>query len=169
MSDLPPGYHDVPDEDRKKAQAFFEKGKKVADAGQWDFAISMFLDGFKTDPENTDAHAQLREISLKRKASGGKGVGFMEAMKLKRAGSDDRETFINAVKLLAHDPGDKGTMLAVAQAAQKGGFYDSAMWYARQTFQANVSDPKKPDPKIFYALKDIYRGIKGKHPENFAL
>ena len=54
----------------------------------------------------------------------------MEAMKLKRAASDDRETFINAVKLLAHDPGDKGTMLVVAQAAQKAGFYDAAMWYA---------------------------------------
>jgi hypothetical protein len=159
VSDLPPGYRDVPDEDRKKAQAFFEKGKKVADAAQWDFAISMFLDGLRIDPENTDAHQTLRDISLKRKASGGKGLGFMELMKLKKPNKDDKENLITAVRILAHDPGSTDNMVAVAQAAHKGGFYDTATWAARLAMQMNISNPKKPDFKTFIILKDIYKNL----------
>src|SRR5438067_1124410 len=158
MSDLPP-YQDIPEEDRKNAQTFFEKGKKVADAGQYDFAISMYLMGIAKDPENTDAHQALREISLKRKASGGKDLGFMEKMGLKKTAKEDRDGLVNAEKLLCYNPGDVGSMLGVAQAAYKGGFYDTAMWAAQLAMAANISAPKGPDYKTFIALKDIYKSL----------
>ena len=68
MSDLPQGYADIPEEDRKKAQSVFEYGRKAADTGNFDYAITLYLQGLSIDPENTEAHQQLREISLKRKA-----------------------------------------------------------------------------------------------------
>ena len=159
MSDLPQGYQDIPEEDRKKAEAFFDKGKGVADAGQYDYAIDMYLQGINKDPENTDAHKALREISMRRKASGGKKLGMMEAFKLGKAGKDDKESLINAEKLLCYDPGSVSYMVAVAQAAFKGGFYDTAMWAAQLAFQANVSNPKGPDYKTFIVLKDIYKSL----------
>src|SRR5437667_12479015 len=126
MSDRPP-YQDIPEEDRKKAQAFFDRGKSVADAGQYDYAITMFLQGIAKDPENTDAHQALREISMRRKASGGKDLGFMAKMGRKRPAKDDKDNLINAEKLLCYDVGNVNNMLGVAQAAYKGGFYDTAM------------------------------------------
>ena len=159
MSDLPQGYQDIPEEDRKKAQAFFDRGKSVADAGQYDYAITMFLQGVAKDPENTDAHKALREISMRRKASGGKDLGFMEKMGLKKSAKEDREALINAEKLLCYDPGNVGNMVSVAQSAFKGGFYDTAMWAAQMAFQANVSNPKGPDYKTFLVLKDIYKSL----------
>jgi tetratricopeptide (TPR) repeat protein len=159
VSDLPSGYKDIPEEDRKKAQRFFEQGRKVADTGNFDYAIEMYLQGLSVDPENTEAHQQLRDISLKRKASGGKSLGMFEKMKLKKTSKEDKENLLNAEKLLAYDPGDVGTMLALAQAAHRSGFYDTAMWIGKITQEANVTAPKGPEFGIFITLRDIYKSL----------
>src|SRR4051794_17014253 len=149
VSELPSGYRDVPDEDRKKAQAFFERGKSVADAGQFDYAITMYLQGLDKDPENVDAHKALRDISMKRKVSGGKDLGMFDKMKLKKGGKDDKENLTNAEKLLCYDPGNVANMVGVALAAHKAGYYDTSTWAAGLAFNANVSNPKGPDYKTF--------------------
>ena len=99
-------YKEVPPEDRAKAKVFFERGKTVAGTGNYEYAISMYISGFELDPDAVDAHQELREISLKRKASGGKSIGFFDAMKLKRPTSNDMTNMLNAEKLLSYDPGN---------------------------------------------------------------
>src|SRR5437879_2946337 len=91
VAELPPDYQDIPEPERKKAQAFFDKGLAVGGAGQFEFAIEMYLQGLTIDPENTEAHQSLRDISIKRKASGGKDLGFMEKMKMKIGRASGRE------------------------------------------------------------------------------
>src|SRR5690349_13620294 len=86
----PPKYHDIPEEDRKKAQVFFDRGKTVADTGNFEYAIEMYIQGLNVDPENTEAHQSLRDISLRRKASGGKDMGMMQKMKMPKA-KDDKQ------------------------------------------------------------------------------
>ncbi len=76
MTEVPEGYREVPPEDRAKAKVFFDRGRTVAGTGNFEYAIEMFLQGFSLDPDATDAHQQLRDISLKRKASGGKTDRF---------------------------------------------------------------------------------------------
>ena len=159
MSELPHGYANIPEEDRKKAEKFFDYGKKSADTGNFDYAIELYLQGLAIDPENTDAHQQLREISLKRKASGGKDLGMFEKMKLKKQGKDDKENLLHAEKLLAYNPGDTATMLALAVSAHKSGFYDTAMWIGPQVLQANITAPKGPDFNTFVTLRDIYKSL----------
>ena len=66
MADLPQGYRDIPEAERAKAQKFFDQGKKVADTGNYEYAIEMYLQGLSIDPENTDAHQALRDISTVR-------------------------------------------------------------------------------------------------------
>jgi len=150
---------DLPTDDvRKKAQTFFDRGRSVADAGQYDYAISMFLDGLERDPENTEAHQQLREISMKRKASGGKDLGMFDKMKLKK-GKDEKETLKNAEKLLSYDPGNIANMVAVAQAAYSAGYYATVMWANQLAMTANISAPKGPDFKTFVTLKDLYKAV----------
>jgi len=61
------------------------------------------------DPENTDSHHELRDVSLKRKASGGKSMGFMESRKYSTNNRDDKLNMLNAEKLLAVAKREKHT------------------------------------------------------------
>ncbi|HUB27401.1 MAG TPA: tetratricopeptide repeat protein [Tepidisphaeraceae bacterium] len=159
MAELPPGYNDVPEEDRKKAQSFFVHANSLAGSGQFDYSVSMFLDGLKLDPDAVDAHQKLRETSLKRKASGGKGLGMLEALKLKKATKDDKENLLNAEKLLAFDPGNTDHMLAMAQNAARAGYYDTVLWIGQVMMEAE-RDSAKPSASRFLALRDVYKKLE---------
>jgi tetratricopeptide (TPR) repeat protein len=158
VAEIPEGYRDVPEEDRKKAKAFFDHGTSLAGSGQFDYAISMFLDGLRLDPDAVDAHQKLRETSLKRKASGGKSLGMFDALKLKKSSKDDKDNLLNAEKLLAHDPGNADYMLTIAQSAARAGYYDTVMWIGPVLMQAEVDNPR-PNLNRFLALKDVYKKI----------
>jgi tetratricopeptide (TPR) repeat protein len=153
------GYKKVPEEDQKKAQDFFNRGIAVAGTGQWDYAVEMFIQGLGKDPDAVEAHKQLRDISMKRKASGLKAMGMFEAMKFKRPTKDDKQNMLNNEKLLAYDPGNTDYMVGLMQNAFRAGFYDSAMWIGPILQRANADSPK-PDIKKFVILKDIYKGLK---------
>jgi tetratricopeptide (TPR) repeat protein len=162
VSDLPDGYQGIPEEDQKKANVFFERGKSVSDSGQYEYAIEMYLSGLSIDPENVEAHQQLRDIALKRKVSGGKDLGMLEKMKLKGGmakGKDEKANMLTAEKLLAYNPGDVPTMLTLAENAHTAGFYDSVLWIGPILQKAN-EDQKKPDFNTFIKLKDIYKDLQ---------
>lgn len=158
--DLPAGYRDVPEEDRHKAAQFFERARTVADTGNYEYAIEMYLQGLTIDPESLEAHQALREVSLRRKASGGKTLGMLQAMQL-RSGKDDKEAMLNAEKLLAYDPGNTNHMLTILKSAHKAGYYDSVMWIGPILQRANSELPeRKQDINKYMALKDIYKDLK---------
>ena len=158
--DLPAGYRDVPPEDRKKAETFFQRARTVADTGNYDYAIEMYLQGLNIDPESVEAHQALRDVSMRRKVSGGKPLGMLQAMKL-RGGKEEREQMLNAEKLLAYDPGNTDHMLTLLKAAHRAGYYDTVMWIGPILQRANSELPeKKQDINKYLALKDIYSDIK---------
>jgi tetratricopeptide (TPR) repeat protein len=160
VAQIPQGYHDIPDEDRKKAKVFFDRAKTVADTGNYEYAIEMYLQGLALDPEETAAHQAMRDISLKRKASGGKTLGMFERMKLK-PGKDDKQNLLNAEKLLAYDPGNTDYMLSLMQSAHKGGYYDTVLWVGPILQKANADSTKPPpDYNKFITLRDIYIDLK---------
>jgi tetratricopeptide (TPR) repeat protein len=150
------GYHDVPPEDQKKAKVFFEKGKTIADTGGYEYAIELYMQGLSLDPEAVDAHRALRDISMKRKASGGKDIGMSDRWSLGKPTKDDKQNLLNAEKLLAYDPGNTDRMVSILQNAHKAGFYDTALWIGPILQQANA-DSKKPDFNKFIILKDVYK------------
>jgi hypothetical protein len=157
--ELPPGYRAIPPEDQKKALAFFDRGRTVADTGNFEYGIELHIQGLSIDPENVEAHKALRDISLKRKASGGKDLGMMERMKLNKTVKDDpKSTMLNGEKALAYDPGNMDKMLNVFQQAIKAGFYDSAIWIGSVLLKANTDHPK-PELNKFLALKDGYKSF----------
>jgi len=102
-----------------KGAAFFKRADEVAATGNWDFAIEMYLEGIAREPENVErGHQPLRDVSLKRKAQGGKSPGMMEQLK-RRPGKDPMTNLINAEYLLAKEPGSVGHMERVLQSAEK--------------------------------------------------
>src|SRR5262245_29390786 len=102
----------------------------------------MFMQGLALDPDSVEAHQSLRDISLRRKASGGKAMGMFDKMKLKKG--DDKQNMINAEKLLAMDPGSTDNMQALMQSAHRGGFYDTVLWIGPILFKA-IADSGRPD------------------------
>jgi hypothetical protein len=108
MSDLPQGYQDIPEEDRKKAQAFFDKGKGVADAGQYDYAIDMYLQGDQQGPgEHRRAQGAARDLDAAQ-GVGRQKTGHAWSIKLGRSRQGRQGNLINAEKLLCYDPGNVG-------------------------------------------------------------
>ena len=158
-NETPQGYRNISEEDQKKAQVFFDRGNDVAGTGNFDYAIEMYLQGLNIDPDSVEAHKTLREYSLKRKASGGKSLGMMEAMRLKRGAKDEKQAMLNAEKLLAYDPGNTDAMLTLMQAAHRGGYYDTVLWIGPILKTANTSQ-KKPEYAKFHALKEIYKDLQ---------
>ena len=148
----------VPEADKKKAQAFFKQGRTVAQAGQFDYAIEMYLQGLKLDPEAVAEHQALREISLKRKASGGKDIGGMKKMTM-RYGKVDLDNVILAEKFLSYDPGSTGRMLELMNHATEAGCFDTVRWIAPMLLRANI-DGGKPEVGKFLALKDAYMRLR---------
>ena len=151
-------YQDVPEEDRKKAQVFFDRGKTVSDTGNYEYAIEMYIQGLTLDPENVEAHQALRDISLKRKASGGKDMGMFDKMKMPKA-KEDKQQMLNGEKLLAYLPGDTDRMQTILESAYRAGFYDTVLWIGPILQRANA-DQKKPDFSKFTKLRDVYHALE---------
>lgn len=147
-------YRQVSEADRKKAEVFFTKARTVAQAGQFDFAIEMFLQGLKFDPEAVTAHQALRDISLKRKASGGKDIGGLKKMGM-RYGKDDVDNMLLAEKFLAYDPGNTGRMAELLRYAADADCKEATLWIGPILLRANL-DSGKPEIGKFLALKDAY-------------
>jgi hypothetical protein len=119
----------------------------------------MYLQGLGLDPDALDAHTALREIAMKRKASGGKAIGMWDAIKMKRPQSDDKINMLNAEKLLSYDPGNTDHMQLLIQSALRAGYYDTVMWIG-PIFQKANADDKKPEYSKFIVLKDVYKQLK---------
>ncbi len=155
----PEGYRHIPEEDRKKAKVFFDRGNTVAGTGNYEYAIEMFLQGLAIDSDAVEAHQSLRDISLRRKASGGKSIGFMAAMPLKRPSKDDTQNLLNQEKLLAYDPGNTDHMVGLLQSALRAGFYDTVMWIG-PILQKTNADAAKPEFNKFIILRDGYKSLQ---------
>jgi tetratricopeptide (TPR) repeat protein len=155
---LPEGYKAISEEDQKKAKVFFDRGIAVAGTGNWEYAIEMYIQGLAMDADAVEAHKQLRDISMKRKASGGKAIGFGEKWKLGRPTKDDKQNMLNNEKLLAYDPGNTDYMIGLLQNAFRAGYFDSALWIGPILQKANADSPK-PEVNKFLILKDVYKGL----------
>jgi tetratricopeptide (TPR) repeat protein len=159
VAELLQNYQDISEEDQKKAETFFEKARVVADSGNYEYAIEMYLAGLSIDPENKDAHQAMREISLKRKASGGKDLGFIEKLRMRKGGKDDKTQMLTSEKLLAYDPGNTDHMVAIMEAAHRAGFYDTVMWIGPILERANA-DAKNSDFNKFIKLANTYEALE---------
>ena len=87
--------------DPRKARRFFEHAQTTADAGNYDYAIEMYVSGLRFDPDNMEKHEALYDVGKRRKVKGGKPAGLGE--KMKSGGSHPIEKMLHAEKLWAMD------------------------------------------------------------------
>jgi len=140
-------------------KAFFERAEQVAETGNWDFAIEMYLEGIQREPGNIErGHQALREVALKRKALGGKGPGLKERL-TRKGGKTPIEALINAEHLLAKDPGSTPYMVQVLEAAKKLEQKELVAWMCETLLDAQRQSPKK-SLKILILLIESFDDIE---------
>jgi hypothetical protein len=125
-----------PDGDRGKACRYFDYAKHVATTGGYGLAIEMFLSGLALVPNNVEEHKALRQLSLERKAAGGKDMGIFDKRKYATNTRDHARNMLNAERLLAYDPGNVAHMQVFAEWAIRCEFEETAIWITRMYFKA---------------------------------
>ncbi|MHC4096903.1 MAG: tetratricopeptide repeat protein [Planctomycetota bacterium] len=141
-----------------KAYAFFERARKAADTQNFDYAIEMYLEGLRYDPDALEqGHLRLFELALKRQGNDGKKPSMVERMKRMR-GKTPLEQMLNAEYLLAKDPDHIPYAEAMLKAAVAGEYRRTVGWIANLIFQANNAS-SRPSVNTYVLLKDSYKAI----------
>jgi tetratricopeptide (TPR) repeat protein len=141
-----------------KAKLFFDKASEAAAADNFDYAIDLYLQGLRCDPDALQGgHLPLRELALGRQVKGGKKPSIMERVKYLR-GKTPLEQMLNAEYLLAKDPDHLHYAEAMLRAALAGGYKQSAKWMADLLFVANNAS-ESPSAHTYMLLKDSYSAI----------
>ena len=141
-----------------KGKAFFDRAKTVADTGNYDYAIDMYIQGILREPDNLDEHKALREVSLRRKVSGGKPAGGFLGTKPYFSGKSPKEQMLNAEYLLAKDPGNITHMLNMMKHAALGSYRDIIIWFGPVVLQA-ISTSKTPNVKQYLEMADYFEQV----------
>jgi len=141
-----------------KAYAFFERARQAAETQNFDYAIEMYLDGLRCDPDALEqGHLRLYELALMRQGKEGKKPSMVERMKHLR-GKTPLEQMLNAEYLFAKDPDHLHYAEAMLKAAVAGGYQKTVGWIANLVFQANNAS-KRPSANTYVLLKDSYKSI----------
>ena|SRR5438874_483229 len=101
------------------ADSFFTRARAMAAEGHFEYAIDLYLDGLKLDPDNVIAHQELREAALRRKAAGGTDLTMLQKVKLRKPAGDAVADLINTEKLLAYDPSNLDWLAAAVGHAKR--------------------------------------------------
>ena len=144
-----------------KGQAYFTRAHTVADTGNYDYAIDMFIQGLLREPTNMAEHEALRDIALRRKIKGGKaggGLGGLLGSKGYFKGKSPKELMLNAEYALAKDPGNISQMMIMMRQAAAAGYKEMVLWFGPFVMQANRTQ-KKADAKLYLELADLYEGF----------
>jgi len=149
--------------DPHKAQRFFEHAQSVADTRNFDYAIDCYLNGLRHDPDNMSKHEALREVALKRKATGGKPAGIAE--KFKKGGKGTIDRLLHALLLSTKDPLNPALIVEVMSRAIEADEVETelhiaelAQWSGELAMQANQKR-KKPDKNTYIKLRDHFAHI----------
>jgi len=142
-----------------KGKAYFDRARTVADTGNYDYAIDMFIEGLLREPQNMKEHELLRDVALRRKVKGGKPAGGLLGAKAYFKGKTPKEQMLNAEWILAKDPGNISAMLNMLRQAAAARYRDIILWFGPFILQANRTQ-KRPDAKIYIELADLYEGIE---------
>lgn len=145
-------------DNQNKARVFFARAQEIAQRNNFDYAISMYIEGLRLDPDNlTQGHLPMRELALLRQSRKGKRPSVIEKVRHLR-GKDTLEQMLNAEYLLAKDPDHLPYLEAMLKAACAGGYAKTTQWLADLLFVAS-NGSERPSLHAYVLLKEAYESI----------
>ena len=152
-----PRHPDISDADVARAEKLFTTAGQQAEMGQREYAITLYINGLRFNPEAVEAHQQLRHAALQRKLKGGKPMGMLQKAKLAK-GKTPLDQLLYHEELLAYDPGNVGYMAGVLKHALAGEYPQTVLWIGPILFRANA-EAAKPDFNVYITLKDAFKRV----------
>jgi len=151
------------EEENTQAQAragvFFERAEEVVQTNNFDYAIDLYTEGLRCDPEALHkGHMKLYELALHRRERGGKKPSMMEVVKRLHGKKTPLEQMLNAENLFAKDPTHRPYAEEMLKAALEGDYKITAKWIADLVLQMNNA-AKKPSLQTYLLLKNSYEAI----------
>ncbi|MEM7626950.1 MAG: hypothetical protein AAF333_15250 [Planctomycetota bacterium] len=147
--------------DPRKARKFFDHAETVAEAKNYDYAIEMYINGLRHDPDNMARHEELLEVAKRRKVSGGKKAGLKD--KLKSIGPDAVAKMLDTEKIWAMDFGDSALMrdfmkkaVEASEAEDDLHLGEVAHWIGSMALELPGLKPKAKD---YVLLADLFERI----------
>lgn len=149
----------ISDTSRDAARLFFTKAAKAADQGNLDYAIDMYIQGLRHDPEALEeGHLALCKLGLQRQSKGGKKPSMVDRAKGLRA-KTPLDQLLNAELLFVKDPSHLPYAEAMLRAAVAGQYAKVADWIANLIYQSNIA-AEKPSFQTYILLKDSYAALE---------
>jgi tetratricopeptide (TPR) repeat protein len=145
----PPARQPVPPAKRKRLQQCFEHGSKQMAQENYDYATEMFAQCVRGDPAN-EIYVDNYLANLKKKYNNNKTGSKLSQFKergsrnaVKKALAQEQwdEAISHGLKVLAVNPWDKHTLLAMATAARKMADDEPEMLYLKSAWEAAPKDP----------------------------
>lgn len=149
-ADEPQTLEEITPNMRRRLQQFYVVGKKNFDTGNIDYAIQMLQQPVAGDPANME-YVQTYFEALKKKyenpkkvssMAGLQGMSIKGAMKKAAGKKQWRDVIKSGTEMLALNPYDVPTLVAMAEACQELTADDIQLFYLKQAMQANPKDPK---------------------------
>ena len=142
--------------DHRKARAWFDRAKTVADTSNYDYAIDSYLSGLKFDPESMPAHEAILDVARRRKVNGGKPAGLMDKSPI--SGKGPLEKMLAAEWKWARDLDNAGAALEVMETAASLNLGEVAWWIGDHVINANKAS-KRPSKQVYAKVRDLYAEI----------
>lgn len=151
---------------RDAASLFFAKAAKAAEGGSIDYAIDMYMQGLRHDPEALEeGHLPLCKLGLQRQSKGGKKPSMVDRARGLRS-KTALDQLLNAEYLFVKDPSHLPYAEAMLRAAVAGQYFKVADWIANLIFQTNnMAD--RPSFQTYILLKDSYAAL-GQYDKSLA-
>ncbi|MEM7578036.1 MAG: hypothetical protein AAF328_11260 [Planctomycetota bacterium] len=147
--------------DLRKARKFYEHAEVAADSKNFDYAIELYINGLRHDPDNMGKHEALLDAAKRRKVGGAKRV------KAKKLGTEHIDLMCTAEKTWATDFTDADLAYqvmkyaALADAEEHNEEYhlgEVAHWIGSMAADFNAAS-KKPSKTLYLNIRDRFSEI----------
>ncbi|MEM1446785.1 MAG: hypothetical protein AAGF84_12070 [Planctomycetota bacterium] len=147
--------------DLKKARRFYEHAETAADSKNYDYAVELYVNGLRHDPDNMGKHEALLDVAKRRKVGGGKRV------KAKKFTSENVDLMLQAEKTWATDFTDADLAYQVMKYAVSANdeehdadyaLGEVAYWIGEMAADFNAAS-KKPSKTLYLNIRDRFSAI----------
>ncbi len=149
----------VPEFSPEKARRFFDRARDVHQATNFEYAMTLWLNGLRQDPTNLEAVIGFFRSadSFLNTKEGGKGPSRDTLNQF--SGKGDVDKFLGHLLHFGVKPADTDAVIKAAQTALAIGARDTAQWLAERAVTA-AGREKKARKAHFVTIMEVYEGLQ---------
>jgi tetratricopeptide (TPR) repeat protein len=141
----------------ESAAKFFDAAKVRHDTGNYEYALSLWLDGLHKDPTSMRGMESFFQSSAAYLGESGGKPPSRDVMK-KYSGSSELERFLAGLINWAVKPQDADLAVSAAEGASKLGLGEQTYWIGERAMGAIARD-RKPRKDLFVELMKIFKAV----------